>query len=96
MIIDATMVKSIYSSIPYITLLTLPFVQSEAQSGYMSVHAYFISTCVEMIQQHETNSQTNCIGGYHALLLVNMDYNCMRTFLSSWSILLCVLIHSIN
>ena len=37
-----------------------------------------LQSCTEIVLQRDTSSWTSCISGYHVLLLIGMDFNCMR------------------
>ena len=46
------------------------------------MHLYqleIVSACMETIWQCDTSLRTSSNSGYHALLLINMDCNCMTT-----------------
>ena len=86
-IIHTTVLKFKYNSMLFIittTLLTLPLCCLRFHLVILSVHAcYIIIASVEMVWQCKTSLWTSCSGGSDALLLVNMDCNCMTTIPSS-------------
>ena len=80
-IIHTTILKIKYNSMLFITtttLLTLPLCCLRFRLVILSVHAcYIMIASVEMVWQCKTSLWTSCSGGSDALLLVNMDCNCM-------------------